>query len=1485
MPTDFQSYVQECVVKILDTERSWLTTIGTLILRWFHKDRTEPWPRAKLSRIGTGFWVLPHYCLTCLHNLENSLDNTVWIQYGDDIKKAFYKKELSCSENDIAVLEVPEMEGKVLPLGRAPRKDIRVRAFGFRRDWPGGGGFTANGMLRYGQRMEGAGPVDTFETELPPGSSLAGMSGCPIFDPERAIVVGIQHAEEEKGPSISYVHTLDQIVGSWPDLLPSNEAAVSELRFVGEIREGSEDYLEAVSVCCDQAPYEGLRRRVRSLSDVYIEQLITEQPDKEAAGPESRPGADAGQITPTATTLERALDLHSNLILEGPPGIGKSSMLRHLASTLAKRWNLDLRESLVPVLVSAPTLASSEGALGERLYQASQEIRGYLHKELPRNFFEQRISAGAKWVVLVDGLDEVVGPLKLHKLFTLFDRWASHSAPYSFVVSSRPFDRSGLEQTSERFTRYSVQPWTVALFEKFARRWFETESDGSVAAESFIQRVREGLLGDLMQFPLLATMAAVVFDANRKRMLPTNRADLYGRFVDELLADRRGSSESFVGEWRSQAPRTGEGCAETLLENRRKLLQVIALGLRTADRKLALAWRGTPAAQWTKFVLVSQGTESLLQRALNYAGEQKWLPESVRDKDWLKTQMANLLRGTGLVTGPQENLQFIHESFREYLAACELADEYKDKDDETVWSALTGGLEALPLRFQRDPDQRKRLASAGWNEKAWREVALYWLAIWSQTSDGEKPRRDVSPLVQRSHTERDLSLAADALAAGAKVSDAVEESVVQGLAERARQTYYDHGIKRLGRIAGSRRAQQALQALASDPSIDSRWRLDVAAALTRQASGYPVGEAKQRLLSAAEETVRSVLKGTERGSKLGPDQECDSLFVSAAVALARLLGRHGEAQSRLMELAWDSHADMLARFDAIRALVEMAPKEIAIDALEKGIRAWEPGWCKKLIERLAQLGQTELLSKLMQDSGLDSAKRIELARVVGSRCGRGHDAAPLLMSFLDDAGLPVKERITAARALGRELGRSDAAAPALLSCLRDEQLSEEVRINAAEALGEIGRAADAAPVLYDLAKIARELPPGPFVKGLGLAREAVKTLGFLDCWQELAQLARAASVYPEIRTLAAQAWGRRYQGSVRDVEHRQVFLSFGKRNGLQPGTEIELYRKGNEVDDQDKHWGGRIYAETSLGRGRVDETFDDHAIASLLSGEGQVAPIVSVGEWVQFRSADVEQPAAALLDIICHSNAAPFVLAMAARAMVRLGRTDGLVAFARLEEVEDWIQEREVVGLLNRLGRVDVLERLAQDKSVKPYVRSWAARRIPANDELETATRAWRAIANDPTVEHRSREEATDKLVELGCKEEAAELYLSFLRNHDLSDLGLLLVPDKLAKIGRSDDVAALLANWIRDHPSEWVEALSPLNALEALHRQSELVALAKDGRLHANTRENAIRWLGESGSNDLLEDLNQLANHDPSEQVRVEAQKAVEAIRARSRE
>src|SRR5438128_2582842 len=122
---DFDAYVRECVVRV-----------------------SGP------SGVGTGFWVLKGYCITCLHNILkdrrqlfpsfprrrwlNFLLPRTWlaflllrkkrdsqkhlpsfsIEYKGNTFRAVYREDLSHPEEDIAVLEIAGAEAECVPLGK-----------------------------------------------------------------------------------------------------------------------------------------------------------------------------------------------------------------------------------------------------------------------------------------------------------------------------------------------------------------------------------------------------------------------------------------------------------------------------------------------------------------------------------------------------------------------------------------------------------------------------------------------------------------------------------------------------------------------------------------------------------------------------------------------------------------------------------------------------------------------------------------------------------------------------------------------------------------------------------------------------------------------------------------------------------------------------------------------------------------------------------------------------------------------------------------------------------------------------------------------------------------------------------------------------------------------------------------------------------------------------------------------------------------------
>lgn len=75
----------------------------------------------------------------------------------------------------------------------------------------------------------------------------------------------------------------------------------------------------------------------------------------------------------------------------------------------------------------------------------------------------------------------------------------------------------------------------------------------------------------------------------------------------------------------------------------------------------------------------------------------------------------------------------------------------------------------------------------------------------------------------------------------------------------------------------------------------------------------------------------------------------------------------------------------------------------------------------------------------------------------------------------------------------------------------------------------------------------------------------------------------------------------RVEGEVLEVQGRELTLSVGRRDGLQPGIELSLYREGRELrHPRTGEYLGRT--ETTLGRVSVSQVFEAYSLATLVQG-------------------------------------------------------------------------------------------------------------------------------------------------------------------------------------------------------------------------------------------------------------------------------------------
>src|SRR5207245_704579 len=91
---------------------------------------------------------------------------------------------------------------------------------------------------------------------------------------------------------------------------------------------------------------------------------------------------------------------------------------------------------------------------------------------------------------------------------------------------------------------YELLPFNAVELAEFSRKWFAARSahvdDPAIelSAARFQQHISDAGLGYLIRVPLIATIAAMVYENDLENQLPTGRAGLYERFVSHYLYGR-----------------------------------------------------------------------------------------------------------------------------------------------------------------------------------------------------------------------------------------------------------------------------------------------------------------------------------------------------------------------------------------------------------------------------------------------------------------------------------------------------------------------------------------------------------------------------------------------------------------------------------------------------------------------------------------------------------------------------------------------------------------------------------------------------------------------------------------------------------------------------------------------------------------------------------------------------------------------------------
>lgn len=235
----------------------------------------------------------------------------------------------------------------------------------------------------------------------------------------------------------------------------------------------------------------------------------------------------------------------------GAPGCGKSTLVQHIALTLAENQQhqyrvpalipllLFLRDHIKPIVEGKVTLET----LAQNHFSNNTH---YPELQPPPNWFRKELKKG-RMMVLLDGLDEVSNVNEREKVAAWVDAQIENYPKCYFILTARP--QGYRDAPLQRANVLKVQPLNPTQVSRFIQNWHlatkivttgkndrGVRQDAKRDAQDLLQRLWErSTLNDLTVNPLLLTMITVVHDYNASAVLPMKRVKLYEEISNVFL--------------------------------------------------------------------------------------------------------------------------------------------------------------------------------------------------------------------------------------------------------------------------------------------------------------------------------------------------------------------------------------------------------------------------------------------------------------------------------------------------------------------------------------------------------------------------------------------------------------------------------------------------------------------------------------------------------------------------------------------------------------------------------------------------------------------------------------------------------------------------------------------------------------------------------------------------------------------------------------
>ena len=337
----------------------------------------------------------------------------------------------------------------------------------------------------------------------------------------------IRATQEEIGPNLSYrrLQVLSQEAASWVKKRPKHGKL---LMIIGEIASLQQKqlghdmgaYLEDLCEKCRFWRGLGLRRDV-DVENLYISPGVEAATDRHCMG--------------ESELLDRFQESAWKLVITGPAGGGKTTLLRNWAIRLAK----DRSRGRIPMYLQIRQLVDWDRKVNlatEYLVSvAAQGCGGSFPggPEALEKALNDCVKRGCA-IILLDGADEVEDERR-----AAVRRWLDDvlraGAACPIVITTRPGTDyvEGIPGT----VSYRLKEFSERQIMEYISRWYGCAAPGK--ADALVKMIERGRLGPLAANPLFLTMLCVVYErAEQEAALPPNQAGLFERYARIMLRER-----------------------------------------------------------------------------------------------------------------------------------------------------------------------------------------------------------------------------------------------------------------------------------------------------------------------------------------------------------------------------------------------------------------------------------------------------------------------------------------------------------------------------------------------------------------------------------------------------------------------------------------------------------------------------------------------------------------------------------------------------------------------------------------------------------------------------------------------------------------------------------------------------------------------------------------------------------------------------------